>query len=374
MIGFVALREDQTSLILRIGTPCGLLLCLWLAWLARSPDTIAGCGPGDCAEVWGSRWAFVFWVPVSWLGAAWYFLWFLDELFRKGRLRAWFAPLTAGAVLWFIIAQLFILESVCPWCMASHVLGLSLFGITLLGAEGMRVWILRALECALILGGIQYLGPGPAMHLVVDHKSPVVKPAPMILEESPVQGLEAALPVHLALPWIGASDAEHVLVEFFDYRCVECRRMAGYMDRFLEAYPGKVKLILVPVPMDGECHANLRRGETKPGSCEITRVALAAWLRDPAGFPRFHKRLMEEPTVTAAHRLFQEKWGDALTEALKDPRLDEQIRSNIIKWRVIAAQSRRLPILRISNTKTLVGVPRSREAFLRTISRELGME
>lgn len=61
--------------------------------------------------------------------------------------------------------------------------------------------------------------------------------------------------------WIGNPEADVVVVEFFDYACGYCRRMAGDIER-LVAEDSKVKIVFREFPILG------------PGSVEAARTAL----------------------------------------------------------------------------------------------------
>jgi len=117
-----------------------LAIASYLAWTAFRAGDVIGCsadGVWDCGHVLHSRWSKVFGVPVS-LPASFVYVSMLVALGYAGasqlsprRQTAWsFVTLlafTAGmSAIWFISLQLFVLRSLCLYCMAAHTIGLVL--------------------------------------------------------------------------------------------------------------------------------------------------------------------------------------------------------------------------------------------------------
>jgi len=51
-------------------------------------------------------------------------------------------------------------------------------------------------------------------------------------------------------PVLGAADAPITIVEFTDYQCPYCQRAQQYVDRVMDAYKGKVRLVYQEFPLD----------------------------------------------------------------------------------------------------------------------------
>ena len=51
-------------------------------------------------------------------------------------------------------------------------------------------------------------------------------------------------------PVMGAPDAPITIVEFTDYQCPYCQRAQQYVDRVMDAYKGKVRLVYQEFPLD----------------------------------------------------------------------------------------------------------------------------
>src|SRR6267143_4129610 len=102
----------------------------YLAWTSLSGGSVAGCGPDSgCDRVLHSRWGYWFGVPVSLLALLVYFsvLWMSLRLGGRrtpeDQRKTWpllvcAGVLMIGAAIWFVALQLFVIHSVCPFCMA----------------------------------------------------------------------------------------------------------------------------------------------------------------------------------------------------------------------------------------------------------------
>ena len=124
---------------LRIFSGVALCLSCYLAWTALTAQPVYGCGGGstvfDCGHVMTSHWAKVAGVPVSIPAFALYSIMLSALLFcRHGtveRIRqvSWTCITACGiaaglAALWFVGLQVFVLEHLCPWCLAAHSCGI----------------------------------------------------------------------------------------------------------------------------------------------------------------------------------------------------------------------------------------------------------
>lgn len=118
----------------------------YLSWVTWQQSTVAGCTGGslaDCDEVLsssGSKWLGV---PVSILGAATY-LGILAVVWPAAMRGGWlmtvllsFAMMAAGAGVWFIINQAFIVKHICLYCMTVHLCGLAICTLTILLLRNM---------------------------------------------------------------------------------------------------------------------------------------------------------------------------------------------------------------------------------------------
>ena len=111
----------------------------------RGGETLAGCGGGGagCDEVLGSRWSQWLGIPVSLAGVGVYLAIFIATWMvppgrapwvrRIGRwLTLSLVPLAASAGIWFSALQWFELGSFCPYCLAVHACGLTIFVLVMI--------------------------------------------------------------------------------------------------------------------------------------------------------------------------------------------------------------------------------------------------
>ncbi len=99
----------------------------------------------NCQKVTSSAQSMFLGMPVAVLGTAYFavmLLLCLPAAWRAGgpgplRWLWWLRPLAAlagvGFVAWLVYAELFILDAICLWCTAVHVLALVLFAVIVLG-------------------------------------------------------------------------------------------------------------------------------------------------------------------------------------------------------------------------------------------------
>ncbi len=90
-----------------------------------------------CEKVLQSSYAAVFGLPVSLFGAIYYFLVILAVLIYLDSRRAWPLYLAAGLVslgfivsLWFVYLQVFVIQSLCLYCLGSAVSTTALLVLT----------------------------------------------------------------------------------------------------------------------------------------------------------------------------------------------------------------------------------------------------
>lgn len=163
----------------------------FLAWSAFRAGDIAGCaaeGMWDCSHVLHSRWSKWFGIPVSIPALALYMslagtLLFVDQRVPpQVRALAWrlgtvLALAAAAAGVWFLSLQVFVLGSLCKYCVAVHTISLIL-GAMVLWFRRDEAWRLAgfaglglAAASVLIVG--QVFGPSAKTYQLEEHQSAV---------------------------------------------------------------------------------------------------------------------------------------------------------------------------------------------------------
>jgi protein-disulfide isomerase len=94
-----------------------------------------------------------------------------------------------------------------------------------------------------------------------------------------------------AIPSRGPANAPITIVEFSDFHCPFCRRVAPTLRRVLEKYPTQVRLVYRDIPVDG-LHPQARK------AAEAARCA-----NDQGKFWEFHDRIYAGPTDSSAATL-----------------------------------------------------------------------
>lgn len=99
-------------------------------------------------------------------------------------------------------------------------------------------------------------------------------------------------------PLLGNPEAEHVIVEFFDYTCPHCRKMHKLIEEVMPSFGDELAIVVLPVPNDILCNRYVRqRGENHRGACKLANLAVAIAAVDPVAFARLHDWIMEQEKV-----------------------------------------------------------------------------
>ena len=124
------MNERRLRLTIAVLAAAGAAVAGYLTY-ARYTDTTLVCATGGCETVQRSEYAALAGIPVAVLGVVTYLV-LLATAFRKGKLsRATGAVLAISGALFAVYllwAQVFLIDAVCQWCLASDVV------ITLLAA------------------------------------------------------------------------------------------------------------------------------------------------------------------------------------------------------------------------------------------------
>lgn len=112
----------------------GLAISLYLTVeraLGNAPSCIIG---GGCATVQASRYSELAGIPVAWLGVAAYLGIIVAAVLpgaRGGLAGLFVTTVSVGLSGWLTYVELFEIEEVCAWCVASAVLTVIAFGLAI---------------------------------------------------------------------------------------------------------------------------------------------------------------------------------------------------------------------------------------------------
>lgn len=223
----------------------------------------------NCAGAAASSWSTLFGIPIALLGLAFYVgivaLWLRDrgDAQTEGISGRWLVPpLFAGAfaysVLLFVVSVVQI-KSLCPMCMAMYAANLG-------GLVGGVLWTGAPVGRALSRGPAELrslLVPDSALfvaHVVVVTVAGVIvlrqiDQAPR-MEPTSVAVVEDDSALHAERgPAKGPEDAPVVIVEFSDFQCPFCSRLATTLDRVGEEFPDEVRIEFRHFPLPFHEHA-----------------------------------------------------------------------------------------------------------------------
>lgn len=368
-------------------------MSLWLTFqkLTDRIDTLAGCGAGSgCANVLGSKWSMVLGVmPVSILSFILYIA-VLVSLWMSGVKVRWFRMLSAwmfiGAAVWFTALQLFVLQTMCPYCMTMHGLGV-LLGLLILLAEfkveGARTRSLSAMALAVVLvmglAAVQYYGPEPETHRVDD-----AKPAGYVKQDDVHSAGQGRLVTFSrgrmayrvdALPHLGPVDAEHVIVKYFDYTCEACGAVHANLEKIRTQHSGKITVLVLPVPLNSECNAHLPRGvKDHRNACELAKLALTVWRADPSKFPDFHQWAFDfhDQPIEAAEAYAYSLVGEEKMSGVDTAWVDAVLQQDVADYREFAKDTPVMPKLLVKDA-IIQGKVKDLETLRKLLEKQLGI-
>jgi uncharacterized membrane protein len=394
-------REAMAPGRLRLIQGClvvALAVSAYLAFVSATGGKAVGCGPDSgCDQILRSRWATWFNIPVSYFALA------IDAvfLFATTRLRgpdatvvfnAWrlviaSALMVAGAAVWFIVLQLLVVKSICPYCMAAHGAGLVAACLALhlvltrpsvvpipagvAGGSMPRAWKglagLAVLGLIVLIAGqlvyqpktfqVQEIARGPASSPTTSSASnssdrtdrtdqPKATHPPNPIAATP-SGLLRAFSVYDgqfvidvgAVPTLGAYTNAQVMVALHDYTCHHCRDMHPLLAAAQRVFSNQLVVVSLPMPFDPRCNPIMQRPNPKhTNACDYAMLSLAVWRADPSKHHAYDEYLFTGPTAPpvqeASMRAAQLVGNAALAQALRDPWVEQHVRLGVSLYEV----------------------------------------
>ena len=374
-------------------TSAAILVAGYLLWATTvEGGGLAGCGEGSgCDDVLGSRWSLWLGLPVSMFALGFYLLLAGGILFlypprkRNANRLPWLVPvaLAGGIVIcWFVLLQAAVIRSFCVYCLADHVLGLLAVGFLLLHARKAAGRLppaggIVALVLAAVFVVVHVLAEPSRVDVVklqdIEDRPGQPNVEPVLIGPAgspPVHGVAArdiqdppgqeyAEPVAMgpekptrivgvlggrvsfdlyAMPHLGNREAEHVILELFDYTCSHCRDLHQHIHLSLERYGGQLAVVTLPVPLEKPCNPFIQNNNPKHrNACEYARLSMAICASDPRRFPAFHDWLMagkNPPPLEQVQARAETIVGEgALDKALSHPRVAEWLNDGITMYK-----------------------------------------
>ena len=295
------------------------------------------------------------------------------------------AVIVAGAALWFVGLQVFVLKAFCKFCMTAHACGflaalVCLRQIPLAADPDTRLWTtgsgkrgipgsgilfltLIGLAGVMVLAGGQVLvqkernvvknlraGTGSVSkrsnRIVVlpgtNHMTEAEALAALAALQPPTPNPRLIAPRLLSLysnqfmlqldavPMMGSPDATNVIVCLFDYTCSHCRALHPILLETQRQFSNRLGIVCLPMPMSTNCNPFLpAQTHSVSNSCEYALLGLAVWRAKPAAHRQFDDWMFAgtRPAALAQAKEYaaQLVGGDKLQAALGDPWLGQQV-------------------------------------------------
>jgi len=368
----------------------------YLAWLAIHNGPAAGCGPeSGCNKVLQSRWAYWLDLPVS-VPAVLVYLALLGVtvLLQKrpspdDQRGSWAAiiilsVIVAGAALWFVGLQVFVIKAFCKFCMTAHACGFAaallclkntplaadpdtpmwttgsgkrgvprqaVFSLVLIGLAGVAVLaggqmlfqkqrnVVKVLPVAGARATKTAASPSSAS---TNHSTPKAPGGPSTDQPaSPNARLIAPRTLLLYsnqfvikfddVPMIGSPDSPHIIVYLFDYTCSHCRAVHPILVQTCQQLTNQLGVVCLPISLSPQCNPFLPQttSHAASGSCEYARLGLAVWRAKPEAQRQFDDWMfatVRPPPLKQAQEYAAQLVGaDKLKSALADPWIQQQI-------------------------------------------------
>ncbi|HVV72048.1 MAG TPA: vitamin K epoxide reductase family protein [Verrucomicrobiae bacterium] len=345
----------RTLLLVQILAAIAFAVSAYLLWGSLRGQALLGCGlESGCGTVTSSRWARIFGIPVSALALVLYaqVLWATRALTRfsqpvlqraLGFLLTGCGTALVAAALWFVGLQVFVIGSICPFCMAAHVCGLCA-GLLLLfrprdpaltqpgSSSGLRAKAGPALAgffAVLILAGAQVL-EHPKTYSVTSAAQLATRKTPRKLQ---LDGGAFELDLN-DVPFHGSPDAPCIIVHLFDYSCPHCRALHPILNEVLHTFSNQVAIASLPVPLATNCNPLIKRYvATHANACAYAYCGLAVWRANPAKSPAFDDWLFASsrpPSPELAKAEAMRLVGtNEFNRAVEDPWVQQQLSFNI---------------------------------------------
>ena len=351
------MERTHRKILLKASLVCGLgawfVSSYLLLAVVRAGETIFGCGTGSgCDAVLGSRWSEWLGIPVSLFAVVFYgalclgVIALLNRWIDRVRWLPWVVTVAwhgGMVILWFFLLQAYVIGSFCVYCMTTHGLGLLAIFFLILYMRGMKVRIgisRYALAIALTAGFVStHIVAAPNQMSVID-SSKVGVEGESIQFGTPKKSRK----VHLLenkisfdvyqTPCIGLPEAEHVILELFDYTCPHCRDLHKHLHKVTEHYGDQLVIVAFPVPLNSSCNPSILHDSPKhQDACVYAKYSLAVCAQDPTKFQEFHDWMMKgekQPSLARA-RAEAEKLIEtgSLNDAINQPRVQEWLDDGI---------------------------------------------
>lgn len=314
-----------------------------LLWQSLSGAAVPGCGGGSgCDAVLSSRFSRVGPIPVSALAIP---IFLMMAIAALGASAKWSSDIlvalaitAAGAALWFISIQAFIIHAFCVYCTTTHLLALAA-GVLVFTRNPLRFRAFGAAVALILIAALiaAQLLIQPRLYTITTTQPASQPSASSASNQISLYNNRVTIdPANW--PVFGSRRAHHQVVVMFDYTCSHCRREWPLLQQARQHYGTQIALIMIPLPLEPSCNPAIPRVIPEHvNSCTYTRYALAVFRADPVRFEQFHDRVMQgerPPTLEQTRQIAEELLtSSAFAIALSDPAIEKHIQESVQLYR-----------------------------------------
>lgn len=378
-----------------------LLLSTYVFWTTVRGSNLAGCGEGSsCEEVLQTQWNSVLGLPVS-LGAMFVYAAILvtsRRLLEKSTLLGWrillfLGVLAAGSALWFTGLQLFLIRSLCYFCLMIHLCGLSILAITLWsisknkpeknmkpkenkpvvsfksvaasGIVGLVGAVLLAVVQILFKGNIVPAEPVTPAEMPQSSETTEASPAEEVKKRE-ISFMNGNVRLQLGdYPMIGSTEAPKTVGLFLDYTCPACRSLHPQISKMVDESANQLAVVVLPMPLDAICNPIVEQTSYQHrDACNYWLTALALWRISKEAFHSWDEFMFQSeypPPLEDARTFAAALIGSQGLEALlNDPQNSDLIHYSIQIFNSPLFTRRFLPTL-MTSERYISGMPSEEE-------------
>lgn len=263
----------------------------------------------SCTDAYLSRYGSLWGIPVSLLGLLWFVVaTALSWVSYRGRDEArrsapgyLFVLSTIGLamVLYLAYASLFILHTICPFCVTTYIAVIGLFivsgsvmdypmsSIPRFVARDLKQLARTPLAVALVLvfvaGAASAIAffPRDRAHEATDDQQSRPAAGAQAPQQSEFERMYFSQPI--ADPGVPMEGAKVLIVKFNDFMCPACgesyREYKPIFAKYNAEYPGAVRVVVKDFPLDPKCNFNTPGGP-HPAACEAAVAVRLAGKRN----------------------------------------------------------------------------------------------
>ncbi len=357
----------------------------------------------DCDVVNNSQFSEVFGIPLGTLGALFFCVLLIvgilfppeDKNFGFGQRVLGYLAFSATLIDFIPLLgiQIFYLKTICLMCLFIYAMTLThlFFNSKLAGAKGSLMEMISAVARRgvglnrklistprLALSSILLLMFVTILFLLPSFIKSETNDYAMI--DSTVEKFfltwkdkpQKKFPVDPADGVYGLSQARVQVVEFSDFECPFCRRMAFQIHTFLPSYKDKIQFVFKHYPLDTSCNPKMTY-QMHAHACKLARLATCASAENK--FWEFHDKVflsMTDDDVKAGWDEIQKHVSnvipqDQIEKCLKSPKSFEAVSANVALGNQLNLQG--TPTIYINGKE--VSIPKTPENLKRLIDLEL---